>query len=486
MPLIQQKKTFWLFFITVCAVILISCATKSSIRYKKFSQALEKSLYEKAVNDIKKDTKLYGKTNRFLYYMDIGVLFHYASQYDSSNLYLEEAVSIYDELFARSVSKQAASILTNDNILPYRSKPYEMILVHQFKALNYMAMGKFDGALVETRRAQLLFNEWDRKDKKAVKYTNDGMFHYLSSIAYDSQDETDNASISLFKSIEAFKSGVISLPSEIENYAYYKLIKNDRQSDIDLLKIKSTIPEDQVPLLDNGSEIILVGHAGKGPSLQEWSWWGTYVRDGLLVVHYHIPNGKTQTITLPAPGLPEKEYKKASKGKKTLSGTTLHIKFAMPQVKTRPSNTSYFTVQHSSLTKPKNSIEINNLDKLAQKHLDDTRKSRLIKTVTRVVLRTVASHKTKQALSGSHPLANLLVNVGMDVLSDQLEKADTRSCFLIPKSIHIVRVPVSPGTHSLEVAAKGKSGQTLSTKIFSDIMVKQNEKKVILYSSWES
>jgi hypothetical protein len=356
--------------------------------------------------------------------------------------------------------------------------------MHQFLALNYMAQGKFEEALVETKRTQLLFNEWERKDTKEAKYTNDGMFHYLSSIAFDAVDETDNSLISLFKSVEAYNQGSLSLPEEIKDYAYYKFKKNDREADIDLLKIQTSAAEDNVAGLENNnSEIILVGYAGKGPYLVEVAWWGTYVRDGLLVVHYNGPDGKMETITLPAPGLPEKEFQKASKGRKTLSGTTFHIKFAMPTLQTRPSKTEYFTVNHNSLPTARRTMVINDLDKMLAKNLEDTRGSTLMRTVIRVVLRTVASQKTKSALSGSHPLANLLMNIGTDALSDQLEKADTRSCFLIPKTIQVARIPVEPGTHEVEVTAKGNSGVTISSQTFDNIKVRPHEKRVIFYSS---
>jgi hypothetical protein len=322
---------------------------------------------------------MYGKINSFLYYMDIGILFHYAGMFDSSSIHLEKAVKVYDDLFTRSLSKEAASILTNDNVRPYRGKPYEMVLVHQFLALNYMAQGKFDESLVETRRAQLLFDEWERKDSKQVKYTSDGGFHYISSIAYDAMDETDNSMISLFKAVEAYRQGVMTLPSDIRNYAYYKFLHNDRESDIELLKIESDVQEQEIRGLDNNiSEIILVGYAGKGPALEEISWWGTYVRDGLLIVHYNGPDGQMETITLPAPGLPQKEYQKASAGQKTKSGTTFHIKFAMPSLKTFPSRTSYFTVSHNSLAAPLKATVINDLDKNAAKHMEDTKNSTLI------------------------------------------------------------------------------------------------------------
>ncbi len=482
MALVFKKARLAGLFIAL-SLFFVSCATRAQKRFEQLGKATESGNYAKAINTVQKKKDLYGKTNRLLWYMDIGILFHYDEKYDSSNIYLEQALQTYDELFTKSITNEAASLITNDNIRPYRSKPYEIILVHMVKALNYQALGDAEAALVETRRAQLLFNEFDRKYKDGEKYHSDGMFHYLSYLNYDAIGETDNAMISLFKAVEAYQKGVVSLPNYVSDNAARMLKINDRESDVELLKIGSAQGKSPLPKIDNGqTEIIFIGNAGKGPVLQEEVWWGTYVRDGLLVVNHTGPDGKNETMSLPAPGLPPKEIEKAQKGKKTLSGTTFHIKFSMPQLQIRPSLTEYFTVNHSSFSKPQKSVVLNNYDKLALQNMEDTKNATLLRTVIRVVLRTISAQKTKGALTTNNPLANLALSIGTDIMADQLEKADTRSCFLIPKTMQMLRIPVEPGLHKIEVKAHSKSG-VLSSKTFENIQVKKGQKRFVFLSS---
>jgi hypothetical protein len=103
--------------------------------------------------------------------------------------------------------------------------------------------------------------------------------------------------------------------------------------------------------------------------------------------------------------------------------------------------------------------------------------------VVRVVLRTIASQHTKDALSGSNPLLNLLVNVGTDVLADQLEQADARCWFLLPRTVQVARIPVKPGTHRVTVAAHGDGGAALRTRTFDGIEVKAGQKKFLFVPS---
>src|SRR5690606_29000384 len=137
------------------ALLICACADKSLLRFEKIAKSAERDDYLKAVADVRKNKDLYGGKSRLLYHMDLGVLFHYAGHYDSSIAELSKAVAVHEELFARSISNEALSFVTNDNSRPYRGKPHEIVLLHQFLAFNYLALGKYDEALVEARQTQL-------------------------------------------------------------------------------------------------------------------------------------------------------------------------------------------------------------------------------------------------------------------------------------------------------------------------------------------
>lgn len=477
------------FLFLSCAVLFISCTGGSALRFDKLAGTTEKDDYLSAISSIQHNrAKWYGKTNEFLYCLDIGVLYHYAARYDSSTVYLQRASEVYDGLFARSVTNEAASLLINDNVRPYRSKPYELVMLHQFNALNYLARGNNDDALVESRAVQLLFNEWERTDRHGQKYSNDAMFHYLSSIAYDAAGDYDNAMISLFKAVETYNRGPLVLPPAIKNYACYMLKLNDRGQDTSILQISADVQRGKVPGLQNGlSEIVLVGYAGRGPALVEEKWWGTYIRGGMLIINHTDAKGSVETFHMPAPPLPEKEYEKAAEGQKTDLGTTFHISFSLPRIRTFNSMTGYFTVNGiagNAPESPETTVVINDLDKQLAKNLEDTRTATLLRTVIRTTLRTIAAQKAKNKMKSKSVLGNLLLNLGTDVLADQLEHSDTRTCFLVPKTVQIARIPVQPGTYTLEAAAHSETGAVIGKKMFENIQVKQGEKKFLFYCSF--
>ncbi len=262
---------------------------------------------------------------------------------------------------------------------------------------------------------------------------------------------------------------------------------NNRETDNKLLNLNATLGKEQICGLSNDqSEIIVVGYAGRGPSLDESIWWGTYVKDGLLILYHKEPDGKETSLTLPAPSLPESELRNAEKGEKTKSGTTFHIKIAMPGVKKIQSETDCFSVFCSGTTQPVKTYVVNDLEKQIEKYIEDTKGTTITRTVIRAVIRTIAAEKAKENMQTGNSIANLLLNVGTDILTDQMEKADTRTCFLLPKTIQVARIPVSAGgTYSVNVNALSKSGAVLGSKTFDGVTVKEYEKKFIFYFSFK-
>lgn len=467
----------------LAALSFQGCADKSLLRFEKIAASAKKDDYAKAAADVRKNKDWYGSGNRMLYHMDLGILHHYAGKYDSSILELSQAVAVHDELFAKSVSNEALSFVTNDNSRPYRGKPHEIVLLHQFLAFNYLALGQYDDALVEARQTQMFLDELKRKGGDDAKaYTDDGMFRFLAALAYQGTGQKDDAAISMYRSVKAYQGGPVPLPASVARGAYATLKANDRENDIQELKLSAPASTES-PADAGGAEIIVVGEAGRAPSLGQNVFWGTYARDGVLVIHWRDTKGNVVTEALPAPGLPASELSKAARGKRTRSGTTFHVKFSLPQMKSSPSATRFFSVVGGGLAAPVKTEALTDLDPLMERYLKENHGAMLTRTVIRVVLRTITAQETKSAVSGNNPLINLFLNIGTDVLADQLEQADTRAWFLLPRTVQVARIPVKPGTHSLTVQAHDAAGNPIGTRNFDNVTVKPGEKKFLFHAS---
>jgi hypothetical protein len=130
--------------------VLFSCATAP---FNHIESAVEKGQYEEGVRLIEEGKKkLYRNQDAVLYYLDKGLVAHYAGLYEDSSALLESGERAIEEAYTKSVSAAAASYLVNDTVLEYDGEDYEDIYINTFNALNYYHRGDMEEAMVEIRR----------------------------------------------------------------------------------------------------------------------------------------------------------------------------------------------------------------------------------------------------------------------------------------------------------------------------------------------
>ncbi|MDR0516993.1 MAG: hypothetical protein LBH25_08120 [Fibromonadaceae bacterium] len=393
--------------------------------------------YQSAINNIEKNKKkLYNSEDAFLLEFDLGVLYHYNQDYRQSTEHLAKAQQILEDLYTRSISNEAIALLTNDNVRPYRSYPFEEQWLYNIQILNYLALGEIDGAVVEARRALLAIQRLEEREEK--KFNESAALQYLIALSYERQRSEDDARI-----------------------AYSNAKKNFANSGY-TPKLASEAPESE-------QEIIVIGYAGLSPVLGENKFWGTYARDGALVLYYKDANGKSQMISLFALGL----------GGGGFSGKTMTVQFAVPKMVERPSQTSAFLVSVNGNQRTTESFS--NIKNSLKKDLENGQNTMLLRTASRVIVRTVAASKAKSKMQTNNPFLNLALNVGTDIFTGTLEEADLRLGSAMPLTIQVARIPVEPGKHSVKIEILDYAGRKTGSFAEQSVNVKKGE-KVFLFA----
>ena len=91
--------------------------------------------------------------------LEEGSLLRADGKFQESNRAFSQAEEIIDDydsratISARGTGSHLASLVTNLKAIPYKGTAYDRIMLNTYKALNYMALGEFDGARVELLRA---------------------------------------------------------------------------------------------------------------------------------------------------------------------------------------------------------------------------------------------------------------------------------------------------------------------------------------------
>jgi hypothetical protein len=133
-------------------------------RMKPTVEAFERGAYSKAATTFEPllEDRRSSDKDRLLYEMEAGAIFAAlgeATRSDESFAWADEETWRYlDTEPEVRITEQAAAILTNQTVIPYRGTTYDRIMVSTYRALNQLAAGDLEAAGVSLRRAY----EWQR------------------------------------------------------------------------------------------------------------------------------------------------------------------------------------------------------------------------------------------------------------------------------------------------------------------------------------
>ncbi len=207
------KKTRFLLVI-IFILFLSSCASlyTNKSHYNEIDYHLQNGDNLSALNEfVKTRENIYKEKDKVLYYLEEGMLYRYAGDYQKSNESLTKAEYAIEELITKSISKGILSGVLNDNALDYSGEDYEDIYINIFKALNYLQLNLVEEALVEIRRVNYKLDFLESKYQKEIgelnqsegvdvpdanfNFHNDAIARYLGIIAYRLDGSYDDSRI---------------------------------------------------------------------------------------------------------------------------------------------------------------------------------------------------------------------------------------------------------------------------------------------------
>ncbi len=188
------KKALW-YCSAALSLLLAFCGTSTEF-YRNVEANISQGKYYEAIEDVRNNRSAYGDKSKVLFSFDMGLLFHYAGEPDSSIKYFFAAEKEIEDLYTKSISLAALSFVLNDNVLPYEGEDFEKVLVNVFLALNYAEKGMMEDALVEARKVDLKLRQYVREYEGKNKYQEDAFIRYIAGAMYETEGEINDAFIS--------------------------------------------------------------------------------------------------------------------------------------------------------------------------------------------------------------------------------------------------------------------------------------------------
>ncbi len=453
--------------IVLLLVISTGCATYYQ-RNLQFQEAFAVGNLDKANKLLDKNKKAAEDRNRLLYFMQKGAVLQLQGQYELSNQMLEQAY-IYTEDYKKNYGYEALVLVSNPMMRPYTGEDHEKVLIHYYKALNYLMLAKPQEALVEARRLNNKLNVLnDKYGDRKNRYSDDAFAHILMGIAYEMDNDINNAFIAYRNAYESYKT----------NYLPEFGVKAPDQLKKDLLRTASAMGfidelqqyEKEFGMkynAENGQkpELIFFWHNGLGPVKSEWSMNFTVVKgQGGTATFVNEEMGLNFPFPLPDNGKPNGGL-----------GDLKLVRVAFPKYETRKPifNSASLSVNGNSFPLEK----AEDINEIAYSILQD----RMMRELGSSLLRLATKQAAEYALRQENQDAGALLSI----VNALTEKADTRNWQTLPYSVWYSRVPLKAGSNSVTLKTQGPSANASGEQVFN-FEVEEGQTIFQIYHSLES
>jgi hypothetical protein len=181
-------------FVVLALILLFtaSCVGGGYVHQSRRARhAFEHGKYDKALSWYRKQSP--PKRDRLLYLLDEAVILHSAGRYQESIDTFDRAIELSDVLSGPQVGSKTASIVTNDNIIPYKGSAFERVLMQVFQILNYVGLGHYRDALIEVRRLHNRFGNLFREGEK--DYLRNAFASYIAAMVWEFNGQVNDAYI---------------------------------------------------------------------------------------------------------------------------------------------------------------------------------------------------------------------------------------------------------------------------------------------------
>lgn len=420
--------------VSICLTLLfLSCASVS--HYEQIDASVAQGDFRGglALVNAAKDTK-YREKDKILYYLDAGMLAHYAREYDEAAKLLTEAERGIEVAFTKSVSQELASYLVNDTTKEYPGEDYEDIYINVFNALNYYYKGSVEGALVEIRRIDNKLKFISTKYGTAITNAQKSITDKSSEIPYD-----PDATLVKFSN------------SALARYLGMLFYRGEGKRD------DARIDRDQVKLAFANQPAVY-----------------NFQLPSSLESELDVPRGKARLNVVSFNGL--SPIKTENTTRINLTGTNW-IKIALPVITSRPSVIARTEVAMES-GETFNLELIENMGVVAAETFRQKAGLIYLKSVLRSITKTSSSillnDQSNKAGDAQTALLLSVLSLSTQIYAEASEQADLRLSRYFPSSALVGGITLEPGVYSYTVRYYNSANQLVSEIPFRDVKVRAN------------
>jgi hypothetical protein len=427
------------------------CASNLTGYYSKLRTKIDSGDYESTAKFVDKSQSKYGSKNILMYYLDSGIVNHFAKDYETSSKRFELAKGKFLEYQQKSITTGASSMVVNDNVMHYYGKDFERVHISIFEALDYALSGRDDDAVVEARQGDWFFKNFAVDSNYKNFYKDDGFVRYFMGLIYENAGYLNDAYISYSMALKAYKNSVaeITVPTDLVDDAYTAALvlgMPDKASEI-----KKDFPQSKKRIIpEDCGECILFDYNGFVPEKTE------------TVLEFALDD---MWAYVGAANLDNKDMADFDKAKSigVAAFAKVYVKVAFPRYKDFDNKIVSFIVKSEKYEDK--SVLIQDLGKIAKACLKDETAKIYAKTLARAAIKYVIGKAVSKEVGKQDGIVVEGLSQGLfNVFSAATSSVDRRAWNTLPDTILMSRFYLPGGMHTLKVDFLDRKGRVAESR----------------------
>jgi hypothetical protein len=446
-----------------------SCASNLTGYYSKLRIKVDNSDYKSAAKFVDKSQNKYGSKNILMYYLDSGIINHFAKEYDISSKKFELAKGKFREYQQKSITAGISSMFVNDITMPYYGKDFERVYICVFESLGYILSDRNDDAVVEARQIDSLFKNFAIDSNYKNFYKDDGFVRYFAGLIYESTGYLNDAYISYSKALKAYKGTIsgVSAPKDLIDDAYTSALLLGMPDKAN--EIKKDFPHAKKRVIpDKYGECILFNYNGFIPEKTE------------TVLEFALGD---MWIYANAENLDSKDVADFDKAKSIgISAFARdYVKVALPKYKDFDNKVISFIVKSENIEEK--SILVQDLGETAKACLKDDTSKIYAKVLARAAIKYVIGKSVSMEIGKRNGAAVEQLSQGLfNMFNTATSSVDRRAWNTLPDTILISRFYLPKGMHTLKVYFLDSKGITVESSSI-EVDIKAGKKNFVFVRS---
>ena len=378
-----------------------------------------------------------GGKDSVIWHLEAGTAYRAAGKYEESNRHFDAAAAKIDghEQQAKvSLARETGAIMSNQQNLPYEGRSYDKIMLHTYRALNYLALGDVDKARPEIIRAYQRQQDAVEENKRRIEKARE-----------EEKEHKDRANVEKARADPRFTAALgEKVEKNLEGFKFYADYVNPFTVYLDGLYFlhAGSGNSDLERAIKSFHRVIEV--AGDNKAVQAGLLAATNALNGKAAgptTYVIFETGRAASLEQVRIDIP------------ILFANVSYVGAAFPKLEFHPDFSRGIIVTMGGAQE--STAPVASMDSIIALDFKNDLPVITTKTIIATVAKAAAGYAINRAVEQQDDIAGLFVRLATAAGQAAMNIADTRSWTTLPKEFQVACIPTPPG-RKLTLTATGR------------------------------